>query len=185
MANEKREGMERPVAEEAAPSENKIGAGTNCVRARAVPIVKKAVFPKTKFNLQADSLTAIETVELDNGDKLIIKNWGCEYYILTFNFETCRFLADTTNVPFWYNKAVLLMSELYNGLDSPINIKEGIGQLMNHIDKDSPNNYKNLAFHDAVDFGNPIIRGHVLLERVEKLAEKRYAIEISFAKGPL
>src|ERR1051326_6096260 len=64
---------------------------SDCVRGTPEPVVKKNIFPKTTFQLQADGLTAYETVDFDNGDKLIITNAGCEYYVLTFRFETARF----------------------------------------------------------------------------------------------
>ena len=157
----------------------------DCVRGQAEPIIKKTVFTKTKFILQSDSLTAIETVEFDNGDKLIINNWGCEYYTLTFRFETSRFQDNTTNIPYWFKKSVLLVSELYKGLDAPIDIKKGIDKLVNHIDIDMLKNYANLKFGQEIDFGGEEIRDFVTLENVEKLTAKKFAITISFTTGPL
>jgi hypothetical protein len=157
----------------------------DCVRGQAEPIIKKSVFPKAKFILQSDSLTAIETLDFDNGDKLIIKNWGCEYYTLTFRFETSRFKDDTSNIPYWYKKSVLLVSELNKGIDAPIDIKKGIGKLINHIDLDMLNNYANLKLGQEIDFGGDEIRDFVTVEQIEKLTDKKFAITISFATGPL
>jgi hypothetical protein len=157
----------------------------DCIRGQAEPIIKKTVFPNTKFILQQDSLTAIETVIFDNGDKLTIRNWGCEYYMLTFRFETSRFEDDTSNIQYWYKKTVLLVSELYKGLDAPIDIKKGINNLINHIDLDMLNNYENLKFGQEIDFGGDEIRDFVTLEKVERLNDKKYAITISFSTGPL
>lgn len=156
-----------------------------CARGQAEPIIKESVFSNTKFVLQPDSLTAIETVIFDNGDNLTIRNWGCEYYILTFRFETSRFQNDTTNIPYWYKKSVLLVSELNKGLDAPIDIKKGIDKLINHIDSDMVNNYANLEFGQEVDFGGEDIRDFVTVEKVEKLTDKTFALTISFATGPL
>lgn len=157
----------------------------NCVRGQAEPIIKKNYYPNTTFVLQADSLTAIETVTFDNGDKLTIKNWGCEYYMLTFRFETSRFQDDTSNIQYWYKKTVLLVSEIYKGLDAPIDIKKGIDKLINHIDLDMLNNYANLKFGKEIDFGGDEIRDFVTVEKVEKLTDKAFAITVSFATGPL
>ena len=157
----------------------------DCVRGQAEPIIKKTVFSNTKFILQPNSLTAIETVIFDNGDKLTIKNWGCEYYTLTFRFETSRFQDDTSNIQYWYKKTVLLVSELYKGLDAPIDIKKGVDNLINHIDLDMLNNYANLKFGQEIDFGGDEIRDFVTLEKVERLADKKFAITISFSTGPL
>lgn len=156
-----------------------------CARGQAEPIIKKSVFPKTQFILQPDSLTAIETVDFDNGDKLTIKNWGCEYYILTFHFETSRFQDDTSNIAYWYKKSVLLLSELSKGLDAPVDIEKGINKLINHIDLDMHNNYKNLKLGQAIDFGGNEIREFVTVEKIEKLADKKFAVTISFTTGPL
>ncbi len=162
-----------------------IDARNDCVRGQATPIIKKAFFPKTVFTLQADSLTAIETVNFKNGDKLIITNCGCEYFTLLFRFETSRFIHDTSNILFWYQKVVLLMRELYKGLDAPINIKKGIAKLNNFMVLDKPNQYANLKLGHEVDFGDMDLRNYVTVEQIEKLAFKMFAITISFTVGPL
>lgn len=158
---------------------------SDCVRGVAAPIIVKAVFPKTTFQLQPDKVTAVETVEFDNGDKLTIRNWGCESYVLTFRFETSRFQNDTTNIPFWFKKTVLLLIEIYKGLDAPIDIKKGTDKLINHIDINQQNSYQKLKLGDEIDFGGSDIRNYVKVDRIEKLTKKKFAIEVSFVKGPL
>ena len=153
----------------------------NCVRGQAEPIVKNNVFPKTKFILQPDSLTAIETVRFDNGDKLTIKNWGCEYYVLTFRFETSRFEADTTDIKYWYETAYKIMNEIKEGIDAPINIGKGLNALNEHISK----NAHNLKLQTEIDFGSDEIRYFVTVEQIEKLTNKTFALTISFSIGPL
>jgi len=158
---------------------------SNCIRGKAEPIIKKSVFPNTTFQIQPDKLTAIETVNFDNGDKLIIKNWGCEYYVLTFRFETSRYQEDTANLSFWFKKSALLLNELTKGIDSPINIKSGIDKLVTKIDDDKKNNYQNLALGEEIDFGGDDIRDFLTIEKIEKLTDRKFAIEISFSTGPL
>jgi hypothetical protein len=163
-------------------------SNTDCVRGAAEPIIDKKVYPKTKFVLQPDSLTGIETVSFDNGDKLIIKNWGCEYYVLTFRFETSRFKQDTTNLEYWFRCAKRLVTEMFGGInamDNPIDIKMGVNYLSSYIDRDKKNNYKNLKIGEEIDFGDSEIRNFVTVDRIEKLTDKKYAIEISFTTGPL
>lgn len=157
----------------------------DCIRGQAEPIVLKSVFPNTHFRLNADSLSGIETVDFENGDKLIINNWGCEYYTLTFRFETLRFQGDIVDIPFWYKKAVILVGELVDGIDSPIDIKKGIDKLTNYIEANSKNNYANLKFGEEIDFGIEGTRIFVSLDQIEKLSKDKFAITISFSVGPL
>lgn len=157
----------------------------NCVRGKAKPIIDKTVYPKTAFVLQPDSLSGIETVTFDNGDKLIIKNWGCDYYVLTFRFETSRFQRDTTDLKYWFKTATGLVTEILDGVDAPIDIKKGITQLTNRIDRDQSANFKSLKLRDEIDFGGNEIRDFVSVDRIEKLTDKKYAVEISFATGSL
>ncbi len=166
-------------------NDSKSASYIDCVRGAAEPIIKKSVFPNSDFKLQADKISGIETVLFDNNDKLIIRNWGCESYCLTFRFETTRFQEDTTNLQFWYKKVALLMSEIEKGLDSPINIDKGTTELINFINKDQPNNYANLKLQTEIDFGGEDIRNYVSIERIQKIDDKKYAIEISYVTGPL
>lgn len=152
----------------------------NCVRGQAEPVIQKKVYPNTSFVLQPDSLTAIEIVNFDNGDKLTIKNWGCEYYILTFRFETSRFKADTTAMKYWYATAYKIMTEMKKGIDAPINIEKGLAALNEHISK----NEFDLKLQTEIDFGGEEIRDFVSVEQIEKLSENNYALTISFTTGP-
>ncbi len=170
---------EKPLADSVALTEKQIVL-TDCARGAAEPIIKKTVYPQTTFVLQPDSLTGIETVTFDNGDNLTIKNWGCEYYVLTFRFETSRFQQDTTNLDFWFKSAASLTSEVFDGLEAPIDLQKGIDKLVAHVD-----NNEILKLRDEIDFGAGDIRSFVSVDRVEKVTDKKYAVEISFATGPL
>lgn len=158
---------------------------SDCVRGVAVPIVKKSIFPKTKFQLQADKLTAIETIDLDNGDKVIIRNWGCESYNLTFRFETSRFKEKEKFKGLWIKNTVSLLNEIEKGIDSPIDIEKGIHHLINYIDNDGDHSYLNLKFGDEIDFGNNDMPQFLTVDKLKKLSDKRYAIEVTFSMGPL
>ena len=46
-------------------------------------------------------------------------------------------------------------------------------------------NPESLKLYDEIDCGNSEIRNSITLDKIEKLADKLYAIEISFAIGPL
>ena len=103
---------------------------TDCTRGAAVPIIKKTIYPHSTFVLQPDSITGIEKVTFDNRDKLTIKNWGCEYFVLTFRFETSRFQQDTSNLDFWFKSAGALMKGILDELEAPIDIRKGINKLV-------------------------------------------------------
>jgi len=158
---------------------------SECIRGEAHPIIKKEIYLHSTFVMQPDSLTAFESLTFENKDKLIIHNYGCEYYILTFRFETARFQEDITNLPFWFRKSATLMSEINDGIDTPFDIKKGLKKLNQYIDNDSSSDYKNLKFGEQIDFGDDDIRSFVTVDKIEKLTDKKYAVEISFALGPL
>lgn len=162
-------------------TENEKEMTFECVRGQAEPIIKKTVFPNTKFLLQADSLTAIETVSFDNGDKLTIRNWGCEYYVLTFRFETSRFKADTTSMKYWYLTTYKILKELKQGIDAPVNIEKGLQALNSHISK----NGFDLKLQTEIDYAGEEIREFITLEQIEKLTDNEFAITFSFTIGPL
>lgn len=156
-----------------------------CVRGQAQPIVRKSVFPNTRFTLDADSLTGTETVEFDNGDRLTIQNQGCEYFILTFRFETSRFREDAANIPYWYRQSAVLASEIRKGVDAPFALEQGVERLIRHIELDKPNDYANLKYGQEIDYGGTDIRSYVTLDKVEKLSDSAFAITMSFTDGPL
>ena len=153
----------------------------DCVRGQAEPIIKKTVFPNTKFILQPDSITAIETVNFNNGDIVTIRNWGCEYYVLTFRFETSRFQADTTAMKYWYVTTYRLLKEMKHGIDAPVDIEKGLQALNNHISK----NLSDLQLETEIDFADHGFQQYIIVEQIEKLTNKKFAITVSFATGPL
>ena len=171
---------EKLLADSVAMTEKQIIL-TDCTRGAAEPIIKKTVYPQTTFVLQPDSLTGIETVSFENGDNLTIKNWGCEYYVLTFRFESSRLKADTTSLKYWYVSAYKIMTEMKQGIDAPIDIEKGLQALNNYISK----NVFDLKLQTEIDFGGDEIRSYVSVDRVEKITDKKYAVEISFVTGPL
>jgi hypothetical protein len=155
---------------------------SDCIRGQAKSVIKKTVYPNSTFKLNEDNHTGIETIDLKNGDKLIINNWGCEYYVLTFRFETERFNADTTNNIYWLNKATILMKEIEKGIDAPLNIKGGIDAIPIYLSSLDSRSY-NLG--EEIVYDDNVIRDFVTLDRIQKINDRRFAIEISFATGPL
>jgi hypothetical protein len=163
------------------PEEKEPNQDFDCVRGQAEPIVIKDIYPNTTFTLQPDSLTAIETIELDNSEKVIIKNWGCEYYVLSFQFETSKYNTDTTAMKYWYVNSYKLMDEIKEGIDAPIDIEKGLQAFNDHISR----NVFDLELETEIDYGENEIRNFVSLDNISKIENNRFAVTISFAVGPL
>ena len=152
----------------------------DCIRGQAESVIKKDVYPNSVFKLNTDNFTGTETVELKNGERLIINNWGCEYYVLTFRFEVERYNADTTDTQFWLDKAVILMKEIEPGLDAPLDIETGTTAIINFLKEN-----KEYRLGDEFNYNDELIMDLVSVDRIQKINDKRFAVEISFAKGPL
>lgn len=157
----------------------------DCPRGASEPVIKKNVFPDTHFALQADHKTGIETLVLKNGDKLTIKQSGCEYYILNFRFETSRFAADTADVAYWGDKALLLMRQVIHGLNSPLEINEALNKLSARLEKDKSGSGNKLALKEEIDFGGSDPRQYFTIDRITKLENHRYALMLSLSYGPI
>lgn len=155
---------------------------SDCIRGQAASVTKKTVYPNAIFKLNSDNHTGIETVDLKNGERLVINNWGCEYFVLTFRIETERFQADTTNTIYWLDKVVILMKEIEDGIDAPLNIQGGIEAIPIHMASMDSRMYE---LGEEIVFKDDIIRDFVTLDRVQRVSDKRFAIEVSFATGPL
>ncbi|UOQ52185.1 hypothetical protein [Hymenobacter cellulosivorans] len=156
-----------------------------CPRGAAKPVVKKAVFPKTTFRLQPDKRTGIETVTCPNGDQVIIRHEGCEYYALRFEFTTSRFAPPTTALEPWFRNAATLMTGLLSGLDAPLDLRQGVRALTAHIDQDKKNQYRNLALGQAISFGDETMPSTVSIDSLARSAGKNSVVEVTFAIGPL
>jgi hypothetical protein len=166
-----------------------IQAGTitsNCVRSTPTAIVKKSVFPKTKFILKKIDddgqaiPTGIETVIFNNGDRLNIINSGCEMFSLKFRFETSQIDRKMKDKKYLYNRSAWLMTQVLPGLKSSLNLTGGITALKNYGAKQiSPEIGK------EIDYGDPEIRSVVKISKIEQLPNNKLAVEILFYYGPL
>jgi hypothetical protein len=157
-----------------------------CVRSTPTPIVKKSVFPNTRFSLrktnnnQVISAEGTETVKLKNGDRLTITNGGCESVSLTFSFETNRPLGKTKGAKYWYRRSVSLMNQIVDGLNSPLNLKQGIAALENYGAKNSQP-----EFDTTIDYGGRDILSNVVLREIATAANGKTIVKILFYYGPL
>jgi len=150
-----------------------------CVRSQAEPVLKKEKFPDAVFRLNDDNHSGTESALLPSGDKLIITNGGCEYYVLTFRFETSRFQHDTTDLKFWGAKMVAWMTELDGSLDAPIAVSKGTAVLKQYLQTHKPELYQDIEFEPGE------IRSYITLDRVQQMDAQRFAVELSYLLGPL
>lgn len=160
----------------------KNGNGTiDCPRGELKPIIKKSIYPQSTFIIQPDSLIGIEEMYLKNGDKITIKHWGCEYYALTFKIETSRLKAKINSLKYWYINTYKILKEIYPGLDAPIDIDKGLQALNNYVSR----NVFELKLNTEIDFGKTEIRSYIIIDKIEKISNNKYVIEVSFISGPL
>jgi hypothetical protein len=155
---------------------------SGCIRGQAEPVVKKSIHPDVVFRLNSDNHTGTETVNLKHGERLIIKNWGCEYYVLTFRFEQERFQGETTNTVFWLEKAAVLMSEIEGAIEAPFDIKGGVDKIRLYLASLDSTAYQ---LGEEIVLEDDVMRDFITLDRIERINEKKFAVEISFATGPL
>lgn len=158
----------------------------NCARPIPKPIIKKSVFPGSKFVLnRVDEHgqaipEGIETVLLKNGDQFKITNSGCEFVNLKFTFQTNRVLEKTKDNKYLYNRSAMLMRNVLRGIDSPLKLKQGIAALEKYASANS-----DPQLNTDIDYGNPDIRSVVKLVNVKRLPNKKSVVEILFYYGPL
>lgn len=159
--------------------------GTNCKHAVSQSLVKKGSYPNATFQLQTDKNSGVDNIKFDNGDILTIRNWGCNYAALTFYFETSRFQDEPTNAGFWYKRTVTLLNEVHKNLETNVDVAKGTERLVTQIENNISDGYQNLKFDEELPFGEDAMRNFVIIQKVEKLSDKKYGIEVTFAKGPL
>ena len=139
-----------------------------CVRAKPEPIINKEVFTRTSFKLEKNSefpfeFRGYETIEFENGDKLLIKNLGCENFTLKFHFETDRFPNKTNDIRFWYQTAADLMTQTMKGIREPNYIIEQVQALNSYIEKN-----KRHKFNEEIEVGDGS-KETVTLEKIKKI----------------
>lgn len=157
-----------------------------CVRSIPEPILKKSVFPKktfikTKNKENTGETIGYEKVKVVKNVDLMIKNWGCENYTLTFQFLVNNQRQKISDTKFWYAKAIDLMNLVKKGIRAEdINlINRGLKAISAYRKKT-----KNPQYAHYIDFGGTVIEDVVVLEKVVK-QNRKYKLEISFGVGPL
>jgi hypothetical protein len=174
-----------PVSQPIETQEQRI-AQDACVRSIPTPIVKKSVFPNTSFvlkkTIESGWIVAegIEKVKFNNGDRLLIMNSGCESFAIAFHFETNRLIGNLNDPKYLYRRSAGLMKQILKGLNSPIDLKQGIVALENYEAKNSEP-----KLDTEIEYGGFDIRSAVKLGEVKKAANGRTIVQVLFYYGPL
>jgi hypothetical protein len=150
-----------------------------CPRGTPERVIKASVVPQPSFELNKEKNLATETLQFQNGDRLVVKNGGCEYFVVTFRFETNRFKADTTDMLYWLDKSAVLVSEITEAIDAPLDFNDGISAIRK---MNGPEVKYDLG--QEIVYADGDIRKFATLDRVQQIDPARYAVEVTFALGP-
>ncbi len=83
---------------------------------------------------------------------------------------------------YWLDAAVGLMNEIQEGIDAPIDIRDAVQAMSVHTASMDSRLYK---LGEDIVFNDDIIKSVASLDRIQKINENRFAIEVSFSIGPL
>jgi len=149
----------------------------DCTRGIPGPIIDKSKFPNAEFTLK--DRTGYETVWLGHHDLLRIRNEGCEYYSLSFCFETSEFMADPMNVKNTCETFISLLGKIKDAQNSPIDLNEVITELKTYKESAGAN------LHSEININDGDIREFARVVQVKKISPTTSIFEIEISIGPL
>ena len=115
----------------------------------------------------------------------MLRHWGCEYYALTFRFETIRLTEPISQRAAWHHHAVVLMRSVLPGVDAPLDLAKGVQYLNTRLLRRAKTSARNQALREEITFNDGEIRSFVTVDKIEKLVGGKTAVELTFAIGPL
>ncbi|MBN1416436.1 MAG: hypothetical protein JW973_15135 [Bacteroidales bacterium] len=147
----------------------------NCFTSIPQRVIDASVLPGAEFK-QVD-LMGYEKIELPTGDRLLIINWGCQSYNLTFRFETSRFGTDTSKVRRWYSILTQLLYVIEPAIDSPVKIQHGIDGIHQYLKQDTVP----VAYNVPLNLSRDSIVADMVFERVKILGDTAVRIDATFS----
>jgi hypothetical protein len=93
---------------------------------------------------------------------------------------TSRSFEIPTDIKYWLDKAVILMNEIEKGLDAPLDTPGGTLATRKYWEE-----RKIYSLGEEIVYDDDVIRDFVTFDKVQKISDTKYAIEISYATGPL
>jgi len=168
-----------------------------CPRSIPESIIDSKVFPGVTSTLEPEeressgevfyALSNREEVTIDNNTNVIILNHGCEYYGLTFIFDTSEYSGDINDIPYWAQSSVSLMDKVLKGVtmnDVPIDLKGEMERLLLAV-----SSQKARYIFDAYNQFSVSSLGEmhqtVSMHQPRKLENGKYEVRIDFNVGPL
>ncbi|MCC3160791.1 hypothetical protein LJ737_26375 [Hymenobacter sp. 15J16-1T3B] len=150
----------------------------DCPRGLPEPVLKKAVFPTARFQLNKARREGFETAQLGGGTRLSVRNWGCETYTLTLRFEgqLGKVPADARA---WYRQAAALLRQTAPGLDAAVHPAQAAAALTRAAARAAP------ALNQELDYGGTDIREYVVLEKARRVGSHGYDLAVTLSIGPL
>jgi hypothetical protein len=152
---------------------------TSCLANIPQRVIDASVLPCVEFK-QVD-LMGYEKVELPTGDRLLIINWGCESYNLTFRFETSRFGTDTSKIKQWYSILTQLLYVIEPAIDSPVGILRGINEIHNYLKQDT----MPVAYNVPLTINRDSTFAEMVFERVKILGDSAVRLDVTFSISSL
>jgi hypothetical protein len=152
---------------------------SDCFKSIPQQVINASVLPGADYK-QVD-LMGYETLELPTGDHLLIINWGCESYHLTFRFETSRFGTDTSKVKQWYSILTQLLYVVEPAIDSPVKIQQGIDEIQHYLKQDSTP----VAYNVPLTLSQDSIFSGMVFEQVKVLGDTAVRLDATFTISEL
>jgi hypothetical protein len=171
-----------PLHEKAGKAENSHGKtgseekteNSHCFNTVTQRVINTSVLPGVEYE-QVD-LMGYEKLCLPTGDHLLIINWGCEFYHLTFRFETSRFGTDTSNVKQWYSILTQLLYVIEPAIDSPVKIQLGINEIQSYLSQDSTP----VVFDVPLTLRRDSVLSDMVFEQVKILGDTAMRLDATF-----
>jgi hypothetical protein len=171
-----------PVREKAGKAEistNKVASegkaeNSDCFISVPQRVIDTTVLPGVEYK-QVD-LMGYEKLYLPTGDRLLIINWGCESYHLSFRFETSRFGTDTGNVKLWYSILTQLLYVVEPVIDSPVKIRHGIDEIQRYLKQDSTP----VAYNIPLTLSRDSVLSGMVFEQVKVLGDTAVRLDATF-----
>jgi hypothetical protein len=171
-----------PVHEKAGKAEISTGKAvlgekaviSDCFNSIPQRVINTNVLPGVDYS-QVD-LMGYEKLYLPTGDHLLIINWGCESYHLTFRFETSRFGTDTSKVKQWYSILTQLLYVIEPAIESPVKIQKGIDEIQSYLKQDTVP----VAFNVPLTIGRDSVFSDMIFERVKILGDTAVRLDATF-----